>query len=157
MEKGKETGGGTEEAYESKTDVWSEMADCALSKTMTRSSKTPNSSQPRSLMFGTLSAAAVAVLFLFLYFQSGSLAGDPPHPDPQGSWKHVHQALGISLGISQTTPREQPSAKPSPGHILPLRLVDSERTPESPKDRVDFLQDFAAALQSTSGKPKRRQ
>ena len=156
-EEGKETGSRTEEAYESKMVGWSEIADCALPQTMTRSSKTPNSSQPRSLTFGTCSAVAAAVLFLFLYFQSGSPASDAPPPNPRGSWKQVHQALGISLDISPTALREQISINLSPEYKLPLHLIDQDRNPGFTKDKANSLQDFTAALRSISGKPRRQQ
>ena len=161
VEKWKESGSGTEEAYESKMVGWSEIADCALPQTMTRSSKTPNGSQPRNVIFGALSAVAVAVavavLFLLLCLQSGSLASNPSPPKPQGNWRQVHRALGISLAISPTGPQEQAPIKLSSVYNLPLRLVEQGGNPESPKDKADSLQELTAALRSISGKPKRMQ
>ena len=124
---------------------------------MVRSGKTPNNSQSRSPVFGSFSAVAVAALFLFLYLQSRSLPGDPLLPsDPQGSWKQVHQALGISLTISPAIPRKPIPIKPSSGYHPPLRLADPDGDQESPKDKADLLRDFAA-LRSTSGRPEQRQ
>jgi len=126
------------------------------SQTMTRSSKTPNGSQPRNPTFGAFSTAAVAVavLFLFLCLQWGLLAGDSPLPDPQGNWKQVHRALGISLGISPTNPREQAPTNPSSGYNLPIRLADQGRNLKYPEDKAGSLQELTAALSSISEKPK---
>jgi len=124
---------------------------------MARSGKTPNNSQSRSPMLGTFSAVAVAVLLLFLYLQSRPLAGDPPPPNPQGSWKHVHQALGISPGISPDTPRKPAPMKPPSGYNPPLRLTDPRRGPESQKDKADLVRDLVVELRSISGRPKRGQ
>lgn len=133
---------------------WSEIADCALLRTMTgtRSSKSLHVPQSRGRVFGTCFAAAVAILLLFLYLKNGSFVGGPPSPEPQGSWRQVHQALGISPGISSTTHRKQTLLQPSSGRNLPLRLVDSGSNLE---EKTYTLRDFDAALRSALGRPNK--
>jgi len=100
---------------------------------MTRSSKPTNAFQSRSPVLRALSAAAVAIFVVFLYFQNSSFAGDPPSSDPQGSWRQVHQALGITPGISPSTHRKQTPIQLPPGHNLLLRIADLDEIPASAK------------------------